>query len=124
MFVTLLICSLLVPSMMLVFGFILYKHPPKERNSAFGYRTPAAKRSAESWDFAQRYCGRLWLFTGAAMLAVTLIVMGLMYGKPDEKLAPATTALMIAQTALTLLTIIPVEVALRRRFNKDGSRKD
>ena len=50
----------LIPILMLLFGWIFKKHPPKNINSVYGYRTSMSTKNIETWNFAHAYCGRLW----------------------------------------------------------------
>ena len=61
MFITMSICNLLIPLIMLLGGYLMYKKPPKEINNVVGYRTKMSKKNKDTWEFAHNYCGRLWL---------------------------------------------------------------
>lgn len=119
----LIICALLIPALMLGFGLLLYKKPPK-RNWAYGYRTRAASRSDESWDFAQRYFGKLWLGLGAVLFVAAGTAAFVLTGKPEKALANGLTVIMAVQCALMLIPIIPVELALRKRFDENGKPRE
>ena len=43
-FIAMFICNLLIPLIMLVCGYFMYKKPPKEINSVVGYRTKMSKK--------------------------------------------------------------------------------
>ena len=40
-------------------GLFLWKCPPKNINGLIGYRTKRSMQNQESWDFAQRYAGKV-----------------------------------------------------------------
>jgi len=42
----------------IVAGFIMYKFPPKNINSLYGYRTSSSMENQEKWDFAQNYSSK------------------------------------------------------------------
>ena len=52
--------SLVIPIIMIGFGFLFGKRPPKEINYLCGYRTRMSMKNIDTWVFAHRYCGRLW----------------------------------------------------------------
>ena len=79
-----LVCSLLIPLIILGAGALLAKHPPKQINWAYGYRTRRSTKNKETWLFAQVYAGRLWMRLSWPMLAAALVVMGCLYGKPID----------------------------------------
>ena len=67
--------NLLLPLMMLGIGGWFGKHPPRKINHFVGYRTPMSMKNEETWAFAHRACGRLWLRLGAALLPASALGM-------------------------------------------------
>ena len=47
-----LIMNLLIPFTMIGFGFYFQKHPPKEINELFGYRTSLSMKNEDTWKTA------------------------------------------------------------------------
>lgn len=120
--IILLVCSFLCPLLMLGFGLISLKHPPKTINSWYGYRTSRSMKSQAAWDFAHRYCGRLWIRLGLVLLGISLAVLvpvGLLAG--DTAGSIAALILLAVQIAVLLGSIVPVEQALKRNFDEDGN---
>ena len=60
-FIAMFLCNLLMPLIMLIGGYCIYKNPPKEINGLVGYRTTMSKKNKDTWTFAHDYCGRLWI---------------------------------------------------------------
>ena len=60
--------DLLLPCVMMGFGREFMKNPPKEINPGYGYRTTMSSKSQETWDFAQRYMGKVWYKAGRVLL--------------------------------------------------------
>ena len=120
--VLMLVMSCIIPLIMLAFGAFFKRGGAKEPNWAFGYRTFMSMKNKDTWKFAHEYCGKLWYKLGWIMLLVTLAAMFLMRGD-DQRTNLLGTFIMIAQIASLLLTIIIVELALKRKFDKDGNRK-
>lgn len=118
-----LLTALLIPAMMIIFGVIFIKRPPRNINVIYGYRTARSMKSREAWEFAHRYHGRLWLWAGIAMLPPSLAVMALFAGRGDDVLGLAAGAVSLTQCALMLLSIIPTERALKRNFDENGEKK-
>lgn len=58
MLIVLFCCSLLIPLIMIVAGWLLRRHPPASINIVVGYRSARSMASPESWRFAQKDCGR------------------------------------------------------------------
>ena len=109
----LIVSFLIVPAIMTVCGLYLTVKPPKNRNRWFGYRTRASMRDQESWDFAQRYCGKLWLAAGVLMLLVSIVLLKIVPKLREDPIL--LTVGMLVQTLLLVLSILPIEKALRKR---------
>ena len=122
-FVTMFICNLLVPIILIGFGYFMYKYPPKQINGIIGYRTKMSRKSMETWIFAQKYCGRLWLKIGFLMIIPTILVQIPFIHSSVDAIGTATFIIEMVQVAIVLLTIVPVELALRRVFDENGFRK-
>ena len=73
--VFMLVMDLLIPLTMIGFGRYFIKRVPKEINAVFGYRTSMSMKSKDTWEFAHKYCGRIWYFSGLIMLPITVIFL-------------------------------------------------
>lgn len=63
--------NLLLPVIMLFFGRCFQRKPPETINGVYGYRTARSMKSQQTWDFAHRYCGRLWFRLRLILLPVS-----------------------------------------------------
>ena len=117
------ITTLLIPLMMIVFGLIFLKNPPKEINWAYGYRTSMSMKNQETWDFAHQYVGKLWFKWGIGLAVISVVVMLLVIGKDTDTVGWVCGGLAMVQILPLLGAMIPTEMALKRVFNKDGKRK-
>ena len=66
------VMELLIPLIMIIFGKYFSKKSPKEINYLFGYRTSMSMKNKDTWEFAHKYCGKLWLKIGWIMFVVSL----------------------------------------------------
>ncbi len=57
-------CDILTPIVMIIYGRMMWKHPPKKINGLSGYRTSRSMKNMETWIFAHKYCGKLWWIIG------------------------------------------------------------
>ena len=122
--ITLFICNLLVPLLMLVFGVWMLRRPPKEINGAFGYRTRMSMKNEKTWSFAHEKCGRIWTWTGAVLLVVSVALSILLWLKGGDALTRFTTSYSMAQVVVLVLTILPVERSLKKHFDENGNPKE
>lgn len=122
-FIGMFICNLLMPLVMVIGGYFMYKNPPKEINGVMGYRTKMSRKNKDTWAFAHDYCGRLWLKIGVVITIVTIAVQFPFINAEEEKIGLLTAIIEITQMVILLGSIIPVEIALNRTFDKDGKRR-
>ena len=107
---------------MLFFGWIFIKHPPKDINFIYGYRTPRSTKNQAVWMFSHKTAGQIWLKSGAAGAAVSILLIVLFdrYGSLER----FSLYLVYIQLMLLLLVIPLTEWKISRNFNRDGSRKE
>lgn len=113
------IFTFIIPALMTVFGAVFLKHPPKDINGLYGYRTPRSMKNEDTWIFAHAVCGKIWLVMGIVMF----VVMGFALLLFREQYAEASLYIQISQDALLVLSFIPVEAALKKNFDQEGKRK-
>jgi len=121
-----LVMNLLIPLVMIIYGRVFEKKPPKIARSkfAFGYRTVMSMRNEETWEYAHRFFGKLWFRFGIAVGLISIIVLFFFIGKDKDTVGFAGMIICYVQLVAMLLPVIPTELALRRRFDKYGNRKD
>ena len=110
------LCALLTPAVMAFFGWRFLTRPPRRINSFYGYRTARSMKDQQSWDFAHRVCGRLWLRAGAVMLPVSLLAMLPALGRETGTVGIWLCAVVGVQLAVMIGSVFPVERELKRRF--------
>ena len=117
------ICDLLIPIMMLGFGKMMMVSAPNNINYIFGYRTTRSMKNQDTWKFAHEYCGRLWWRIGLIMLIPTALVHIPFYNSNEKVVGTVATIVMVVQLIVLFVSIIPTEIALKKNFNDDGTRK-
>lgn len=120
------VMNLLIPLVMIIYGRVFEKKPPKIARSkfAFGYRTVMSMRNEETWEYAHRFFGKLWFRFGIAVGLISIIVLFFFIGKDKDTVGFAGMIICYVQLVAMLLPVIPTELALRRRFDKYGNRRD
>lgn len=118
-----LMMNLLIPLSMIGFGWMFLKSPPKEINAVFGYRTRRSMLNPDTWEFAHRYFGKLWLCLGLILLPVSVLLMLLLLGKAADTVGIFGGALVMLQCVVLIVPIFPTERALKRTFDESGRRK-
>ena len=74
-------CTLLIPIIMIIAGNSMRLGKFKTINSIVGYRTRRSMKNQQTWDYAHRECGRLWVRWGVLMLVPAAVIMLLLLGK-------------------------------------------
>ena len=118
------ICNIIVPIIMAVAGRLMWVRCPKEINSFFGYRTTRSMKSPDTWKFAHKCAGRLFFIVGLATLVPTVAVQIPFYNSPDNVIGTISVIIMSVQLAIIVLSLIPTEIALKKNFNDDGTRRN
>ncbi|APH19300.1 SdpI family protein [Clostridium botulinum] len=118
------VCNLIIPVIMLFFGVRFRKHGPKNINGIYGYRTSMSMKNKDTWEFAHQYCGRLWIKLGLIMLTISIIVSVLVFTYVDEAQGVIDLILVTIQTIVLIVSIFPVEKALKNNFDGNGNRRN
>lgn len=121
MFIFSIIYTLLMSFTMIGFGALFLKYPPKEINGIFGYRTTMSTKNQETWNFAHQYSGKVWVISGIINLVVFTLI--LLIFKDSSSFENILIKIVFAQLVVLLFVILPTEIALRKRFDKDGNCK-
>lgn len=115
--------DLLIPGVMLGFGKEFQKNPPAEINPGYGYRTTMSMKNKLTWDFAQKYMGEVWDRAGRWLLIPSALPLVLVLGRDVGTVGMAGLAVCGVQLVVMLGTILVVERALKKNFDKNGKKK-
>ncbi len=119
----LLLMDLIVPVTMIGFGRQFIKKPPKEINAVFGYRTGMSMKNRETWDFAHKYCGKIWYVCGLILLPVSMVAMLLVWGQSVDVAGTVGGAICLAQLIPLTGSIFFTEKALKKNFDQYGNKR-
>ena len=114
-------CNLLIPAIMIFAGYWMWKHCPPNITPMWGYRTKRSMKNIDTWKFAHDYAGRLWWKVGWILMIPTVLVQLLFMKSSTNKAGILSLVIIFVQMLILLLTIIPVENALKKKFNDDGT---
>lgn len=123
-FIAMFIFNLLIPVIMIVSGYFMFKHPPKDINGIVGYRTAMSGKNNETWAFAQSYCGKLWIKTGLILIIPAIIVKLPFIHSDTDTVGNMTLIIEIVELLCLLGSIYPVEKALKKNFDSDGNKRE
>lgn len=118
-----LIMDLLLPFTMIGFGRYFIKKAPKEINAVFGYRTAMSMKNRETWEFAHKYCGKIWYVCGLSLLPITVLCLLLIIGKTKDYVGAVGGIICGVQLIPLIGSVFPTEIALKKNFDKNGKRR-
>ena len=114
--------DLLIPLVMLFFGYRFRCKAPDKINPVFGYRTARSMNNQETWVFAHEQTGRYWYRVGWVTLVLSLLAMLLVLGKDMEAVGIWGAMVCFAQCVPLIWVFFVVEGALKRTFDENGNR--
>lgn len=113
----------IIPVVMILFGRLFLRQPPKNVNSVFGYRTTMSMKNQDTWAFAHRHCGRIWLGLGILLLPLSGLALVPFWRQESQIIGTAGGIICVVQLLVMVCSAIPVELALRATFDASGRRK-
>lgn len=114
--------AILIPLLMTIVGSLLVCKTPR-KNSIYGYRTSMSMKNNDTWIFANRYCGKLWIKCGLILLPISVIFMLIVAKAGNTTVNIMATIICLIQLIPLVGTTYPVEKALRINFDEKGNRK-
>ncbi len=118
-----LIMDLLLPIIMIIIGKSFLKASPKDINYIYGYRTSMSMKNRDTWEFAHKLCGKIWFWAGVILLPVSIVPLIFVVEKSTEIIGTVGAAVTVLDLIVIVLSIIPVEVTLKKTFDESGNRK-
>lgn len=117
------VCDLFIPILMIVVGYMIWKHSPKKINRMIGYRTARSMKNIDTWKFAHDYCGRLWWKIGWFMLIPSMVIHLPFYHSSEKMVGIVGTIVCTIQCVILIVSVFLTERALRRTFTEAGIRR-
>ena len=121
--VFMLIMDLLIPVTMIGFGRLFLTRAPKNINAAFGYRTAMSMKNKDTWEFAHKYCGKLWFKCGLILLPLSVAPLLFVHSKDTTTVGNVGLIVAAVQLIPLIGSIFPTEAALKKTFDQNGMRR-
>lgn len=118
-----LVCNLLVPVITIIAGWFMWKHAPQEISKIIGYRTKRSMQNEDTWKFAHNFCGKLWWITGWIILGISAVVLIPFFNSTYDTIGIVAGISVAVQCVLLITSYIPTEIALKKTFLDDGTRR-
>ena len=117
------VINLIIPFTMIGFGLLFLYKIPKKINYIFGYRTTMSMKNEDTWKFAHYYIGKLWNILGWILLVISSLLMIWLFNKDENTIDKLSLVLLVVQMIFLIGPVIPIEIALKKTFDKDGNFK-
>ena len=118
-----LLMDLLIPLTMIGFGKFFLTKVPKNINAVFGYRTTMSMKNRDTWEYAHKYCGKLWFRCGLVLLPLSVIPLIFVLDGSIDEIGIVGGVVSAIQLVPFVGSIFPTEAALKRTFDKNGLRR-
>lgn len=113
---------LVTPLFCLILGLICWRYPPKGPTWAPGLSVPPA-RPVRSLAFAQNVAGQIWFGLGLVQTVVfAWVCLGMQTWSVEAQCQAALISILV-EDVLVLLSMIPTEVLLVRRFGRRSASR-
>lgn len=114
---------LVTPLFCLILGLICWRYPPKGPTWLLGYRSRRARASQEAWQFAQNMAGQIWFCLGLVQtVAFSWVCLGMQNWGVEAQCKAALISILV-EDVLVLLSVVPTEVLLARRFGRQRASR-
>ena len=104
----------IVPFIIMIVGYIMYKYPPKKINWIIGYRTLSSMKNEKVWKLANKYCGLLWINTGIILFAISLVISIIQVAKMIVLTENIIAIIILVQVLIIILPVFIVERKLKQ----------
>lgn len=105
----------LIPLLIIVVGFFMFKYPPKKINWFIGYRTRKSMENEKVWKEANKYCGNIWIKLGIVMLLLSFILTLLIHFYSIILTETMLSIIVLSQVAVLLISCIIIEKNIRKK---------
>ena len=117
-------CSIIVSAVLIIAGWLMWKHCPKKINKFYGYRTKRSMKNMDTWKFAHEYCGKLWWKLGWIMLISSVVIHPICRYCGHTMTTETIYAILCnLQVVVLLISIFLTETALKKKFFADKNTK-
>lgn len=114
---------LVIPALILLFGFLYYFKPVNEPSRKFGYRALFTTKDPEAWRFVQHLAGLVYLILGGVMMLAMLIVSIILIGKDTMAVLTTAAICMIIDAILTFLSFAGINIFMVIRHQQQDRLK-
>ena len=98
----------------------LFDESSKKINYFYGYRTTMSMKNKDTWEFAHKFCGRLWFKWGLVLLPASVIPLIFVLHRSIDTIGIVGGIICFIQLVPLVASIFPKEAALKKTFDTNG----
>lgn len=114
--------DLVFPCSMIIVGIMFYNNRNKKINIFSGYRSDMSMKNNNTWKFANEYLGNLLKNLGISLFIITLFISFGFINNDSESISIQGIIIYIVQVFIIIASVISVEYALKKNFDKEGNK--
>lgn len=110
------IVSLILPLGIVLYGYLYKNVASNKLNYFFGYKTEKTQLSKETWEYANKRVGSIWMKLGLVYTAIVIIMLTFF---PSQRTKPSFIVIALA----LIVSIVPfpiVQKELEEKFDEEG----
>ena len=100
----------IIPLIILISGFFMYKYPAKRINFFVGYRTRKSMKNEKNWQILNKHCGKVWVKLSLILLAITLLIISLVLFKIINLTEIFLIIIILFQVLILIITSCFIEM--------------
>ena len=80
-------------------------------------------KNKDTWEFAHHYSGKIWYKSGLVTLLISVVAMLMVLGQNTDTIGRLGGIICLLQCIPLVAVIFPTEIALKKNFDKNGTRR-
>ena len=101
-------------------GYYMKFRAPEDTDKKIGFLTESAKKSSETWKFANMICGKYWIRSGIAGIVLSTAATDAAF-LSSEKIAAIIAGIAVAVIVILMsCSVTMVMMKLRSNFDENG----
>lgn len=101
-------------------GYYMKFHAPQDSEMKIGVLTESAKKSRDTWEFANKTCGKYWIRAGIAGIVLTTAAVNTAFLASEKTAAIVSLAATVIIVLAMSCSMTTVMMKLRANFDENG----
>ena len=116
-----LILDVIFSAAALLGGYYMKFHAPQDAEMKMGMLTESAKKSKDTWEFANSTCGKYWIRAGIAGIVLTTAAVNAAFLTSEKTAAIVSLAALVIIVLVMSCSVTTVMMKLHANFDENGN---